>query len=269
MNAPSPPLPSIGRETGRSAFGSDARGYHEARSGYPDALFRELSRRASPTPRILEIGAGTGHASAGLLACDPSHLTLIEPDPRLCAHLGDMFADSRVSICNGVFPDIAIEGPFDLIACAAAFHWMEPRSALARIKALLAPGGVWAMWWNCYLAHGEDDPLADRALALLEADGVALPPSFRPEDHYALNAAAQVAMLEEAGFGGIEQRRFRAVRALDRQQVRALYASFSFLSILPAPQRERILDRIGRFVSDDLGGSANCVVVTALYIAAA
>ena len=35
------------------------------------------------------------------------------------------------------FPEASINGEFNLIACAAAFHWMEPREALARVKELL------------------------------------------------------------------------------------------------------------------------------------
>ena len=268
MTSPSSQFINMEREAGRSAFGGDSENYDTSRAGYPDALYASLYAMVPAAPRVLEIGAGTGLATAGLLAGQPSALTVLEPDARLCDYLRQRFTDPRVTVCNGPFPETAIAGPFDLVACAAAFHWMEPQPALARVRALLAPGGVWAMWWNCYLAHGDDDPLAERALALLRAEGVALPPSFEAERHYALNVPAQTATLAAAGFATSRHQRFRTVRAFTPEQARALYASFSFISVLPAAQRDRLLERIAAIVRDDLGGRADCVVVTALYSAA-
>lgn len=265
MNAPSPPRPAIDRRTGRSAFGANADGYHQSRSGYPAALFEYLQQKLPSSPNILEIGAGTGLASMGLLACNPARLAIVEPDARLCSVLRTRLDDPRVDISNGSFPELDVDGPFDLIACAAAFHWMEPQAALARIKSLLAPDGLWAMWWNCYLGHGEDDPLADLAMTVIEDEGIALPPSFRPGGHYALDVDAQMTMLRDAGFDGIEHRLFRTVRELGPDQVRQLFESFSFIHILPPEDRGRILDRVSRIVSEDLGGCATSVVVTSLY----
>ena len=169
MNVPSGNLDNLDRSVGRSAFGIDANGYHDARSGYPDELFADLTRLTAPNPRILEIGAGTGLATQGLLTLAPRRLTLVEPDPRLCDFLQDRFSFSGSNVVCGAFPDAAVAGQFDLIACAAAFHWMEPVAALARIRQLLAPGGTWTMWWNCYFGHGEPDPFGDRISQIFEA----------------------------------------------------------------------------------------------------
>lgn len=268
MNAPSDGSNRLDRQAGRSAFGSDAEGYHQARSGYPPALFEYLLGRTVAAPRVLEIGAGTGLASEGLLAGKPGRLSLVEPDPSLCSFLEARFGPAGVEIIPGGFLDAIIEGPFDLIACAAAFHWMEPEPALARIKALLEPGGIWAMWWNCYLGHGEDDPLAERAMDVLEEEQVALPPSFLPNGHYALDVDGQCDRLGSAGFTDIEHCLFRTPRELDPRQARELYASFSFIRILAAEARERILDRIENIVQIELGGTAASQVVTSLYSAA-
>lgn len=268
MSARPEPINSLDRRTGRSAFGGDAAGYDQSRPAYPAALFEELRRILPARPRMLEIGGGTGIASAGLLACQPNHLTIVEPDSRLCTFLTGHLADPRVTIINAAFPDDPVTGAFDLIACAAAFHWMAPEPALARARALLAPGGVWAMWWNCYLGHGEDDPLATRAMALLQREGVALPPSFTPQGHYSLNASAQTAVLAGAGFTRTAHHLYRTRRILDPQQAMGLYASFSFISTLPAAARTPILDAVGAIVRDELAGTAETVVVTALYTAA-
>lgn len=267
MSARPGPSERLDRQVGRSAFGTDALGYHEARSGYPPELFDYLARRTAPAPRILEIGAGTGLASAGLLACSPSRLTLVEPDPRLCAFLEERFAQANVCVASGTFPEIQIEGPFDLAACAAAFHWMEAGPALARVRSLLVPGGTWAMWWNCYFGHGEEDVLAERVKHLLEEEGISLPPSYQGFDHYALDVPKQTELLRDAGFRDIGHKLFRTSREFDALQARNLYQSFSFIRVLAQGVQTRILDCISQVVDTELDGRASSVVVTSLFAA--
>lgn len=269
MSAPNDKSGLLNRSDGRSIFGADAAGYHQSRPGYPTELFDYLRSRVPSSPAILEIGAGTGLASAELLKFEPRHLTIVEPDAELCRFLEDRFADQAVTVRQGVYPDVAPEGPFDLAACAAAFHWMEPESALAAIRASLTPGGTWAMWWNSYFGHGEDDPLAERAHRLLVDEGVALPPSYSGGKHYALDHSRHIGELERAGFSDIAHVVFRTPRPYTPEQAVGLYRTFSFIRLLPQDQQDHILGRIFAIVADDLGGLANGVVVASLYTATA
>ena len=259
----------LDRSDGRSIFGTDAAGYHEARSGYPPALFEDLASRVKQSPAILEIGAGTGLATFDLLKLEPSRLTIIEPDAELCRFLESRFDDQPVTVSRGVFPEVSIEGQFDLVACAAAFHWMEPEAALAKIRSALAPGGTWAMWWNCYFGNGEPSPFADQAQQLLEEEGVALPPSYSGGKHYALDRNLHVDRLEKAGFRNIEHRVYRTTRTLSAQDARGLFDTFSFIRLLEQGVRERILSRITSLVEREFGGAAQSTVVSSIYIASA
>lgn len=49
------------------SFGSDAWLYDRARPGYPDALFAHIGGRLTGQ-RVLEVGAGTGKATSGLIS---------------------------------------------------------------------------------------------------------------------------------------------------------------------------------------------------------
>ena len=256
MNVPPGNSGKLDRLVGRSAFGADATGYHDARSGYPDELFTHLARLATSGPRIFEIGAGTGLATQGLLTLGPSRLTVIEPDPRLCQFLQGRFSSSNSEVVCGTFPDTDVEGQFDLIACAAAFHWMEPVSALAKIRSILAPDGTWAMWWNCYFGHAEPDPFGECVLRILEAHEVLLPPSYAGRRHYSLDVEHHVGQLEQCGFREVRHRIFRNQKELDASQARALYQSFSFIRVLEESTRKSILDEIGLLVDADFGGRA-------------
>lgn len=260
---------SLERQVGRSAFGIDAQAYDDARSGYPAELFELLASWTVPEPRVAEIGSGTGLASLGLFGLSPTQLTMIEPDPRLCAFLEQRFARSDARVICAPFPDVDIDGNFDLIACAAAFHWMEPAPALAKVRSLLAQGGVWAMWWNSYFGHGETDAFAEQVSRILFDKGVVLPPSYRGSKHYAFDSEHHIANLRDAGFSEIEHVVFRTPRAFTASQARELYQSFSFVRVLPDIDQMTILDRIAAIVEGEFGGSAPSLYATSIFVAKA
>lgn len=266
MSVPSANPDPLDRQVGRSAFGLDAQGYDDARSGYPPELFRLLARRTVPEPRIAEIGSGTGLASQGLFGLSPTRLTMIEPDPRLCAFLERRFARPDAHVVCAPFPDIDIDGKFDLVACAAAFHWMDPAPALAKVKSLLARGGIWAMWWNSYFGHGEADAFAEQVSRILYDEGVALPPSYRGSKHYAFDVEHLTRVLRDAGFGEIEHVVFRTPRTFTASQARDLYRSFSFIHVLSDNDQASILDRIAATVDGEFGGLAQSLYATSVFV---
>jgi SAM-dependent methyltransferase len=265
-NAQPPKVGSLDRSVGRSAFGGEADLYHRARPGYAAPVFEHIGARAVPMPRVLEIGAGTGLATQGLLQFQPRRLVLLEPDERLCRTLADRFSDAKAEVICGTFPETEVEGPFDLVACAAAFHWMDPVPALALVQTLVAPGGVWAMWWNCYFGHGNGEFSSRMADLMVEHD-IALPPSYRGTRHYALDTDHHTARLAMAGFSGIEHFVLHETVQSDSAEVQALFQTFSFISTLPEVRRARVLERIAESVETEFGGQAPMVVATALYSA--
>lgn len=253
----------LDRSAGRSAFGTDAAGYHAGRIGYPDALFDSVFAGLPAHPRILEIGAGTGLATQAILAREPIELVVVEPDAVLVDYLAGRFAGPRIKLVNAAFPDAELDGPFDLIVCAAAFHWMDPDAALARANQLLRPGGLWAMWWNSYRNPGHGDALAQAISPLLKE--IALPPSEGPDGHYSLDYKLHQRALQSAGFVDIRHELFRQDRTLGAEEVRALYASYSYVRALPARERNTLLDAIGQLVDRDFSGGAPNVVLTSLF----
>ena len=258
--------PSLSREAGRAIFGGGASGYHAARSGYPAALFAQLGELAARAPRILEIGPGSGLATDGLLSLVPSAYVGIESDAQFVEFLRARFTGPQMRFINAPFP-CEVEGPFDLATCAAAFHWLEPDAALAALRRLLRPGGIWAMWWNSYLNPLPQAPFAARALAILGEEGVALPPSFSAQGHIALDVEGQSELLAWAGMVDISHTRWDQPQQLDTAATRALFESFSFIRALGEPHRERVMERIVRAVAEEFGGEAHNIVITSLYTA--
>lgn len=264
---PARPPRLLDRGVGASVFGSNAAGYHRARLGYPPALFEAIAARVPPGARVLEVGPGTGLATRDLLdRLDAGALLAVEADPGMASHLAATVDDPRLIVVTAGFAEADPRGPFDLICAAASFHWLEPVSALAKMRMLLRPGGTVALWWNTYRQRGAD-AFADAVTPLL--DGLTLPPSEGAEGHYSLDVALHRDTLARAGFVAFQDRLFRRERQLDTAQVRALYATYSYIRALPDARREAVLDAIAALADDRFGGKVPNVVLTALYLASA
>ena len=257
----------LARASGRAAFGTDAAGYHDARTGYPEDLYDRIFSRLPPKPEVLEIGAGTGLVTEELLRRDPGRLVVVEPDPALIDFMASRMDDPRLDFIVSAFPDDPVEGPFDLVACAAAFHWMEPAPALARVRQLLARGGTWAVWWNSYRNAGQGDPLADAISPLLK--GIALPPSDRIDGHYSLDEQLHRNLLLDAGFTDIEHHRYRTERLLSTAQVVKLFESYSYVRLLEPARRTSFLRSLASLVDRQFGGTAPNLILTSMYLARA
>jgi SAM-dependent methyltransferase len=124
------------------AFGSAAERYDRYRPRYPQALVAALV--ADPAVRVLDVGAGTGIASAQLMAAGAEVLA-VEPDPRMAA----VAASKGVHVEQATFEDWQPAGrTFDLVVFAQSFHWMQPERALAKVASILSPVGRLALLSN-------------------------------------------------------------------------------------------------------------------------
>ncbi|MGE4303199.1 MAG: methyltransferase [Novosphingobium sp.] len=96
------------------------------------------------SPRILEIGCGTGLLGTALIDLLPGArwlITDIAPEmvERTRERLGQ-YGHLSFAVMNGEAPDAV--GRFDLICASLAFQWFENlAAAVKRLRALLKPGG--------------------------------------------------------------------------------------------------------------------------------
>src|ERR1700729_3539239 len=107
-----------------SSFGAVADLYDRARPGYPAALFAHIARRL-PGPRVLEVGAGTGKATAGLLSLG-LEVTCIEPDEQMAAVLAQRTAARPpAAIAVSSFEAFTAPGTYDGLTSGQAWHWTD------------------------------------------------------------------------------------------------------------------------------------------------
>src|SRR5438874_23663 len=125
----------------RETFGQDAELYNRMRPGYPTALFDDLAGllRLADGARVLEIGPGTGQATAALV--DRGYtVSAVELSPSLAAVLRARLGDA-IAVTVGAFEDFRHAGPpFDVVFSATAFHWLDPAVRLVHAAAVLRPG---------------------------------------------------------------------------------------------------------------------------------
>jgi SAM-dependent methyltransferase len=145
------------------SFESVAAEYERHRPEYPEEALRWAAEQLGlePGARVLDVGAGTGKLTRGLVALG-FEVAAVEPG-------GPMLAQLRLAV-----PDAeALEGPAEAIPlpdasveaafAGQAFHWFDRQRALPELQRVIAPGGGVALLWNWW---NERDPL-QRELAEL------------------------------------------------------------------------------------------------------
>jgi SAM-dependent methyltransferase len=235
-------------------FGEVASTYDDVRPGYPDAvratILDHLGRR--PT-RVVELGAGTGKAT-GLLLGLGAPLTAVEPDPRMAAVLSANFPGTEV--VKATFEQWqAPPGGVDLIACATAWHWMDPATRHQRARDALAPGGVLAIFYHRY---NYADPAQSAAIdeLLMRID----PTVPDKDEHWALDD-----VLAAGVWPAVVEHRFHEHPVFDKRRYLALMQTFSpFRRHSPELQRATLAG-LGEIL-DDFGGSVVLELRTTLVI---
>lgn len=260
-------MAELDRSFGRQAFGDDPVNYDASRPAYPDAVWQALRQRAGLRPGIdiLEIGAGTGLATRQLLAHGPARLVAIEPDPRLAAFLHERHPS--IEIIGQPFETAELpDAGFDLVACATAFHWLDPLPALRRIAHLLRPGGHVALWWNVAGDPQRADPFHE-ATKHLFGDNAVSPADGNPALPFGLDTAQRLVEFATAGFVADAPELLPWTLHLDPEGVRRLYSTYSNVNALPPDDRRRLLDGLAAVAEREFGGHVERNMVTAIYTA--
>jgi SAM-dependent methyltransferase len=254
---------------GRSAFGHDRGAYAAARPDYPGALYDRLVERCglSAGSAVFEVGAGTGLATRRLLALGAAPLRAIEPDPRLADYLRRTVTHAALEVVEETFEDAPLApNSFDLGVAATSFHWLDQAPALAKVRAVLKPGGWWAMGWNNF-GGGEQDAFqaATDHLFVDTPDGPSQGQNGRPP--FSLDQEARLADLTAAGFVDAAVQVWRWTDVYDTARVVALYRTFSPIQAMPPGRREAFLAALARIADDQFGGQVERPFTTALYMA--
>jgi len=241
--------------------------------GVPSRPYQAL-RRGGITGKGACGAIRAGEQVLGELLGDPDPVGAVTPELRAAvtwfqdAWLTRLRAnnpDEALTVRVSPFEDVVLEeAAFDLGVSATAFHWLDEIPALARIAALLRPGGWWVAMWNEFGDDNRPDPFHDATHELL---GVPTGPSAGDRGiPFALDFEARLAALNRSGeFDLVEHKTSRWSLALDAGHTMALYATYS--NVNARSDRDEVLAELGRIAREDFGDRVIRNMVTSLYIA--
>ena len=225
----------------RTVFGEIADEYDRLRPGYPAAMVDGILGAAGPGP-VLEVGAGTGKATE-LFVRRGADLTCIEPDARMAAVLRRKFPD--VEVVASTLEDWQPDHGYGLLFSAQAWHWVDQEKRADLAWAALAPGGLFAPFWNVFLVV---DPALHTALSQIDQKhGVAGNVSH---SHLAAAAPALVAFeddwpqlrLTSDRFTDFTSRRYESELAYSSADYRQYLLTTSTYRMLEPTAAQAVLD---------------------------
>jgi len=138
--------------------------YERHRPEYPEEVLRwaatqlGLEKRA----RVLDVGAGTGKLTRGLVALG-FEVVVVEPGGPMLEQLRQAVPEAEV--LKGPAEAIALpDAGIDAAFAAQAFHWFDRERAVPELHRVIRPGGGLALLWNWWDAR---DPLQHELAELI------------------------------------------------------------------------------------------------------
>ncbi|MBP2708115.1 methyltransferase domain-containing protein [Microbispora sp. RL4-1S] len=159
---------SEGLDAGHVVFERVAEAYDAARPHYPEALYlalEELSGVRLAGARVIDVGAGTGISTRGLLDRG-ARVVAVDRGGRMLGVLCSRTECAALLADGNELP--FRDGAADLVTYAQAWHWLDPALSVAEAVRVLRPGGAVAGWWNTVDA-GRADWLAAYQVRLAES----------------------------------------------------------------------------------------------------
>lgn len=139
-------------EQRRTSFDAAAQLYDDARPGYPEQMVDAVLAYSGlePGDRALEIGAGTGQATAQF-AWRGVSVHAVEPGAEMAAFIRHKFHESGLDVTVETADlETAVLQPasFDLIFASTSWHWLTPGVRWTIVSEAIKPGGTLAAFWN-------------------------------------------------------------------------------------------------------------------------
>lgn len=254
----------------RTTFDEDASLYDRARPGYPSAVYDDLWRLAGlgPGSRLVEIGPGTGQATAELLRRG-ARVVAIELGANLAARLRQSRSgatlDGALEVVEGTFEDWPGAGPVDAVAAFTSWHWLDPAVRATKTAALLRDGGALATVTTDHVRGGTEEFFA-QVQECYERWDPATPPGLRLLDAHAIPPATDEIDGHDC-FAPAVRYRYHTEITYSAQQYLDVLGTYSGHRALPEASRRGLLDSIGALIEGGYGGRITKAYLRELRVA--
>lgn len=205
--------------------------YAGARPPYPPDLFATLRAEGviGPGTRVLEIGAGSGLATADLVRSG-SEVVAVEPGREL-AHLLQTSVP-EAAVLPAAVEDVELPpAAFDSVVAATSLHWVDLTRTLPRLHRTLRPGGWLAVWRHLFGDPDVRTAFRDRVQEIITRRDPSRSPSPSPGSHAPGSSGDSRPTVEELSADGwflpARSQTWRWSADLDAVQITRLFATFS------------------------------------------
>jgi SAM-dependent methyltransferase len=215
-----------------ASFGATARDYADHRPDYaPDAIAWCLAGADRPVVDVLDLGAGTGALSGGLVAAGLT-VTAVERDPLMLDELRRRLpgVPAVVGTAEAIpLPDRSV----DAVVVGTAFHWFDRERALPEILRVLRPGGVLGLFYDLVDVSvdwvQELHDISRSSVSLPDPGDPMAPPSY-------------------PGFGPFELERFPHRHRRTADSMTATIGTHSHTIVITPEERAELLTRVRDFL---------------------
>ncbi len=247
----------------RLVFGEVADLYHRVRPGYPPSVFEAISAFSdlAEGSEVLEVGAGTGLATACLLA-QGWRVVALEPSFEM-AEVARRELGSRAGfeLVEAGFEEWEPKRRrFALLCSAQAWHWVDPQVGFPKAARVLVLGGVLALLWN--RPEGGDADLRGRIDDVYRRLAPQLPAAAPGE--LAVDRRGEIAA--SGLFGPAKLVRVAWERTYGAADYVQLMLPQSDHRLLGTDVRRRLLEAVFELI-EGAGGQYRVGYVTVLYLA--
>jgi SAM-dependent methyltransferase len=144
------------RATRSRSFETVAADYERHRPEYPDEALRWAAEciGLEPNARVLDVGAGTGKLTRGLVSLG-FDVVAVEPGGPMLEQLRTAVPEAEAlngSAESVPVPDVSVDAAF----AGQAYHWFDRERAVPELHRVVRPAGGLALLWNWW---DERDPL--------------------------------------------------------------------------------------------------------------
>jgi len=241
--------------------------YDTVRPGYPAAFFELLADRLSANPAVLEVGPGTGQATASLVAHGAS-VTAVELGSNLAAKLAEKYEGSdQVRVVNDDFEKVTLDPQyFAAVVSATAYHWIAPEARLQRPHELLTPDGWLAVIDLIQVGSTTDGGYFDRVQPIYHSFGDRSH-DWQPPTYTSAMPPIAEELEESELFDDPEVHRIRWDQTYTSSQYRDLLLTYSGTQMMPEGERTDLVDQLIAVVEEDFDGSITRPLVATLTMA--
>lgn len=256
----------------RTSFDAAAQLYDDARPGYPEQMVETVLAYAQlpEGARALEIGAGTGQATAQF-AWRGIAVHAVEPGVAMARFIEEKFDGTGLDVSVQAADLESAEltpAAFDLVLAPTSWHWLTPGVRWQRVAETLRPGGTLAAFWN--VPHWRATALVAELDAVYRASGAdltrmgpMLEAGVKQEQLMRTWAADATERDSFSDFRGAE---YEWAVSYETDEYLALLGTYGDHLELDAEVRERLLGGIGAVIEEH-GGSIELPYATHLLVA--